>query len=489
MKIDKKLDINLQNLKETLGIGESFDVISREIRIADKRAALIFIDGFAKDDIMQRIMEDLAILDREDILPNTIEKLLKRWVAYIETNTEDDFDKIIISILSGTVALIVDGEAEAIIIDAREYPARSPEEPDIERVTRGSRDGFVETIVFNTALIRRRIRDPKLRIELVQAGKRSVTDIAIVYIKDIANPQLIEDIKGKLNEIIIDGLPMAEKSVEEFIVGGAWNPFPMVRYTERPDVAAIHILEGHVAIIVDTSPSVILAPVTFFHHLQHAEEYRQSAFVGAYLRWVRFVGVISSILVPPLWLGLVLQKEFLPEALKFIGPKEIGNIPLYLQLLIAEIGVDLVRMASIHTPTPLATALGIIAAFMIGEVAAKVGLFTPEIILYMAIAAVGTFATPSYEMSLSLRLSRILLIILVAVFKLPGLAAGLVVLLIFLATRKSFGIPYMWPLIPFNFKALLDILFRKPVPVRFHRPSILHTRDSDPRPEGDRKDS
>ncbi|NLY50526.1 MAG: spore germination protein, partial [Firmicutes bacterium] len=279
-----------------MGLGESLDVVSRHISVGGREAALVFIDGFAKDQVLLRILQILQGLPRERLAPSPIKKLLASYIGYIEVETISSLEDIPKTVLAGPVVLIIDGEREAIAIDAREYPARGPEEPDIERVTRGSRDGFTETLVFNTALIRRRIRDPKLRVELQQAGKRSLSDIAVVYIKDVADPGLVTLLKERLKTIDIDGLPMAEKSVEEFLTLGTWNPFPQVRYTERPDVAAVHILEGHVLILVDTSPSAIIAPATLFHHLQHAEEFRQNALVGAYLRWIRFFGITASLI-------------------------------------------------------------------------------------------------------------------------------------------------------------------------------------------------
>jgi len=481
-KVSKKYDENIKMLKEELGIGESFDLVLREFEIGGKKAAFIFVDGMIKDIPFVEIMQNFVELDREDLSPNTLHKLLNRYVTYVKAAPTDKIEDIVTKVLSAFMVLIVDGLDEAILIEARQYPARGPEEPDIERVVRGSRDGFTETLQFNSALLRRRLRDPKLRIEALQAGARSKSDIAVAYIKDVANPELVKTIKDRIKDIKIDGLPMAEKSVEEFITTNNWNPLPQVRYTERPDVAAIHLLEGHIIVMVDTSPSVIIAPTTYFHHLQHAEEYRQNAAVGAYLRWVRFIAVLASIFLLPLWYLVVQQPELLPESLKFIGPSKMGKVPLIWQFLAAEIGLDMIRMSAIHTPSPLATALGLIAAFMIGDVAISVGLFTPEVILYMAISAVGTFTTPSYELGMANRLFRLFLLIMVALLKLPGFLIGLGAILVFLAITKPFGIPYLWPLIPFNAKALKAILVRSPVPIHNSRPSILKPLDRSRQP-------
>lgn len=481
-EISKKYSENIGILKEQLGIGTSYDVALREFEIGGKKAALIFIDGLINDFPFVEIMQNFTCLDREDIVPDTLHKLIDRYVTYVKVLPTDKLEDVITKVLSGFVVLIVDGMPEAILIEARKYPARGPEEPDIERVTRGSRDGFTETILWNTALIRRRLRDPKLRTEMLTAGTRSKTDICVVYIEDIANPDLVKTIKKRIKDIKIDGLPMAEKSVEEYLTMGSWNPLPQVRYTERPDVAAIHLLEGHVLVIVDTSPSVIIAPATYFHHLQHAEEYRQNTTVGAYLRWVRFAGVAVSIFILPLWYLFATHPQLLPASLKYIGPAKMAKVPLIVQFVIAEVGLDMLRMSAIHTPTPLATALGLIAAFMLGDVAIKVGLFNPEVILYMAIAAVGTFATPSYELGMVNRLFRFGLLIMTGLLGLPGFLAGLAGIFLLMVFTKPFGIPYLWPLIPLNLRALKSVLLRSPVPLENTRPSVLKPQDRSRQP-------
>lgn len=482
-QVSKKYEENIKLLKQELGIGISFDVVLREFEIGGRKAAFIFVDGMIKDIPFVEIMQNFAELDRGDISTNTLHKLLSRYVTYIKAAPTDKIEDIVAKVLSAFMVLIVDGLDEAILIEARQYPARGPEEPDVERVVRGSRDGFTETLQFNSALLRRRLRDPKLRIEVLQAGARSKSDIAVAYIKDIANPELVETIKTRIKDIKIDGLPMAEKSVEEYITTNNWNPLPQVRYTERPDVAAIHLLEGHILVMVDTSPSVIIAPTTYFHHLQHAEEYRQNAAVGAYLRWVRFIAVIASIILLPLWLLIALEPQILPKSLQFLGPAKASKVPLIWQFVVAELGLDMIRMSAIHTPTPLATAMGLIAAVLVGQVAIGVGLFAPEVVLYLALAAIGTFATPSYELGMANRLFRLVLLIMVALLKLPGFIIGIGAILMLVALTKPFGIPYLWPLIPFNAKALKSILVRSPVPIHNTRPSILKPLDRSRQPE------
>ncbi|KJS65617.1 MAG: spore gernimation protein GerA [Peptococcaceae bacterium BICA1-7] len=472
------LEKNLSLLQERMSVKENFDVIVREMTVGSVKVALLFIDGLTNDQIVTLILKELVDIRRGELSINAYDKIYSHFVPYTEVEQAESLEDVVNKVLMGPQVLLIDGADRAIVIDARTYPARQPEEPDLEKVVRGSRDGFVETLVFNTALIRRRIRDPRLRMETMQAGDRSKTDVVLCYIKDVANPQLVENIKENLQKIRIDGLPMAEKAVEELISPGSyWNPFPKVRYTERPDVAAVHLLEGHVLVIVDTSPSIMITPATYWHHLQHAEEFRQNPTIGIYIRWLRFVGVAISIFLLPLWLLAVINPDILPPGLKFIGPQKTGEIPIFLQFIMAEISIDMVRMATIHTPTALASGISIVAALLLGQIAVEVGLFSSEVVMYVAIAMIGTFLTPSYELGWANRLVRIFLLVLTAAFGLPGLIAGAVIFIGYLAMTRSFGVPYLWPLIPFNWGGLKGVLIRTPVSMINIRPSILKTRE------------
>ncbi|MBA2873474.1 spore germination protein [Thermaerobacillus caldiproteolyticus] len=473
------LQENVSYLRERLGAGKSFDVIHLDVEYAGRSMALFMIDGFVKDDILHYLMRFLASLDEETLTSHPLEKLFKTYVPYVELEKTNDLDRVVDAVLAGPTALVVDGIDYVILIDARTYPVRGPQEPDIERVVRGARDGFVETIVFNTALTRRRVRDRSLRMEYLQVGRRSKTDICICYIEDIADPEIVKSVKEAILKIDTDGLPMGEKTVEEFISGRHWNPYPIFRYTERPDTAASHLYEGHVLVIVDGSPSVLIMPTTFWHHLQHAEEYRNKPIVGAYLRFVRFLAIWASIFLLPLWYLMMTEPERLPSALSFLAKAKMGDIPLFAQILMIELGIDMLRMAAIHTPSSLATALGLVAALMIGGVAVEVGLFSNEVILYFSIATIGTFATPSYEMGLANRLVRMGLLVMTALFGVYGYVIGIMLWLVMLARMKSFNVPYLWPFIPFSYRAMRDVLIRSPIPLKNRRPTVLHPRDPD----------
>lgn len=478
----KKIEQNILYLSNELAVDKSFDLIKLDLNYAGRNMALFLVDGFAKDEALTEIQRELMLMKPEEannLSGDFLQTLVKSRIPYVEIDTEKDLNKVVDQILAGPAALVVDGLDEVILIDTRTYPVRGLEEPDTEQVIRGAKDGFVETIVFNTALMRRRVRDRTLRNEYLTVGRRSKTDLCVTYIEDIADPLVVKKVKEAIKKIDADGLPMGDKTIEEYLFGQHYNPYPFVRYTERPDVAASHLFEGHIIVVVDGSPSVIITPTTFWHHLQHAEEYRQKPIVGAALRLVRFSAVWASIFLLPLWLLFALNQNMLPTGLDFIGPNETGQIPLLAQFIIAEMGIEMLRMAAIHTPSALATALGLVAAILIGQVAIDVGLFSPEVVLYLAVAAVGSFATPSYEMSLANRLIRVLLLILTGFFHVIGYVVGITILIISLSSMKVYFTPYLWPFIPFSARSFRDVILRSPIPLKRQRPKAIHPLDED----------
>ncbi|UII54702.1 spore germination protein [Cytobacillus spongiae] len=475
-----------QFMKDRIGLGTSFDLGVRKFKVLRKDVHFYYCNGLCDTQFMMELFEEIVGINDHEKLSTNLFSMVENRLVHQSVTPLKTLDELVDQVLSGLIIVLVEGEAKALAVDVRSYPGRQPQEPDTEKVIRGSRDGYVENIIVNTALTRRRIRDERLRFEILNAGERSKTDIAIGYIKDVANKDLIDVIKKEIESIDIDGLPMADKTVEEFLVKQGYNPYPLVRYTERPDVAASHLLEGHVLIFVDTSSSIIITPTTYFHHLQHAEEYRQSPAVGTFVRWTRFLGVIASIFLLPLWFLFVLEPSLLPERIAFIGPNEQTNIPIVVQIFLADLGLLFLRIAAIHTPTPLATAMGLIAAVLIGQIAIDVGLFVPEVILYVAVAAIGTFSTPSYELSIANKMARLVLLALVAMFHTPGLVIGTTIYVLFLTGIRSLNTPYLWPFLPFSPGALLTIFIRKSTPGAKIRPSIVKAKNRLSQPSGNK---
>ncbi|WP_110927550.1 spore germination protein [Bacillus massiliglaciei] len=464
-------------MKKYAGLGESFDLGVRKLTVLKKEVHIYYVNGLTDAAYVIEILESLVDSNHWEKSYQKAVDVIKNRIVHQSVVEIDRLEKLRDEVLSGLIVIAVDGYDKGFVVDVRSYPGRQPEEPDTEKIIRGARDGYVENIIVNTAITRRRIRDGRLRFEIMRIGERSKTDVAIGYIKGIADPDLIDIVRKELKNIKVDGITMSDKTVEEFIVHQGYNPYPLVRYTERADVASMHLLEGHVLIYVDTSPSVIITPAPLFHHMQHAEEYRQSPAVGTMIRWVRFLAIAASLFLLPIWLLFCLDPSLLPDQLDFIGPNKRTHIPIIIQIFIADIGIEFLRMAAIHTPTPLSTAMGLIAAVLIGQIAIDVGVFVPEVILYASVAAIGTYVTPSLELGVANKIARFALLILVAIFKVPGLVIGITLYILLLTGIKALNTPYLWPLLPFQPKALSYILFRRPIPGSYERPSIVHPMD------------
>lgn len=479
--IEKRLEDTKKYMHNRVGADVSFDTGYREITVYDQQVAMYYVTGLIDATLIVELLKELVAKEKATSTDNDTEidvwKEIEEHLVHFQITVVDSMDEVVDQMMSGLLAIFIDGSTEAFIVDVRHYPGRTPEEPDTERVIRGSRDGFTENIIENTALIRRRIRDERLRNEMLRVGERSKTDACMSYIEGITNDDLVRETREKIQQIKIDGITMADKTVEEFLTEYKWNPYPLVRYTERPDVAADHLLDGHVLLIIDTSPSIMILPTTYFDHLEHAEEFRQTPAVGTSIRWIRMLALFASLYVLPLWLLFAMNEELLPNAISYIGPKEIGEVPLFAQILFAYIGVEFLRMAAVHTPTPLATAMGLIAAVLIGQIAVDVGLFSPEVILYVAISTIGSYVTPSYELSVANKLFLVFFIAMTAAFGVAGFMGSITIHLLFLVSLHSLRTPYMWPLIPFNFTAFMYVVFRIPIPYAARRPSVIHPKN------------
>lgn len=448
----------------------TFDICIKDIAIKNLPTLTIYVSGLVNG---ESFAEMLTNLQREQ--PEEIEDEVAYFNAHFNYHGKEEatsMDDFLLGILSGRVGFVT-SSGYCFLAEFREYPGRSPEEPDNEKVIRGSRDGFAENVIQNTALIRRRIRSTNLRYQMHQITTESKTDVVIAYMDNLVNDEHLQWIVERVGQIQHDGLTMADKSLEEWIFKQKFHPLPFVRYSERPDIVAAHLLEGHIAIIVDTSPSVMLMPVTMFHLLQHAEEYRQAPLIGTMMRMLRYIAVLLSFVLLPLWYLFATNEALLPDQLSFIGLNEEGKIPLFLQIIFADIGIEYLRIAAIHTPTPLSTAMGLIAGIIIGQIAIDVGLFSSEVVLYTAITAIFTFAIPNYELSISVKVFRIMLLTATALFGINGFFIGIFIIFSYLCSLKPMNVPYLWPFVPFFPKALLRVLIRFPMSQDALRPYVV----------------
>lgn len=464
-QISKNLEDNIKYMNQELRVDKNFDIIFRALDIGNRKAALFCIDGFTKDEILEKLLEFLFKQIPEEF-PKDAHQFSKTLLPYAEIGLQSEFEYIILQLLSGLSCLFIEGFDKCLMIDCRTYPARSVQEPDKDKVQRGSRDGFVETIVFNTALIRRRIRDPKLTMEVLQTGQRSMTDIALCYITDRVNEKLLAEIRDKIKNLKVDSLTMNQQSLVECLYPYKWyNPFPKFKFSERPDTAAASILEGNIVILVDNSPSAIILPSSVFDIMEEADDYYFPPVTGTYLRLSRLIITCMTFLITPLWLLLVQNPEWLPEWLLFINVKETINVPIILQLLLLELAIDGLRLAAVNTPSMLTTPLSVMAALVLGEFSVKSGWFNSEPMLYMAFVSIANYSQSSFELGYAIKFMRIITLILTALFNLVGFIAGIIFSALALALNKTIsGDSYIYPLIPFSWKNLKRELFRVRLP-------------------------
>ncbi|WP_295582937.1 spore germination protein [uncultured Oscillibacter sp.] len=457
---------NVRRMDGLLGVGRCCDVVNRDYVIGGRRARLWVIDGYGKDNILERMGAFWLSLPAAEVKDlRRMQDFADRFVSFSETNVSFDVEDIVTSVMLGKTLLLVEGLAGGALMDAKEYPGRGVAEPPDGKVLRGSHDGFIEAMVPNLALLRRRIRDPHLTLEGMKLGKRSRTDAALCYLDDRADPKLLEEIRQKLQSVSVKSLSMAQESVAEAIRPKQWyNPFPKVRYTERPDTAAASILEGSIVLMVDNSPSVMILPTTFFDFTQEANEFYFPPLIGTYLRLLRIVVFLISLLITPAWYLMVSEPGRLPSWLEFLSSPEPASLALLWQLLVVEFLIDVLKLASLNTPDSLSNSFSMLGALILGDFAVQAGWLGPEVLVYMAFVSVASFAQPSYEMGYAFKLLRVALLLATAAFDVWGFLLGLVGIVVLLATTKPLvGKGYLYPLIPFNGRALRRLLLREPI--------------------------
>ena len=464
-KMSASLKDNMQYLGKKLEVDVNFDLVYRVIHVGGKEACMYFIDGFCKDELMQKMLQYFMSIKEEE-MPANAHEMSKKNIPYVEVDIKDDWEQIIYFIMSGVFALFIDGYDKCLLIDSRTYPARSVQEPEKDKVLRGSKDGFVETIVFNTALIRRRIRSTSLRMEMFHAGNSSKTDIVLCYMEGRVDHKFLEHLKERINHIQVDALTMNQESLAECLYKKKWyNPFPKFKFTERPDTASAQILEGDVVILVDNSPSAMIAPTSIFDVVEEADDYYFPPITGTYLRLSRFLIAILTYIMTPTFLLLMQRPEWIPSGFEFIMVKDVTNIPLIWQFLILELAIDGLRLAAVNTPNMLSTPLSVMAALVLGEFSVNSGWFNSEVMLYMAFVAIANYTQASYELGYAIKFMRIINLILTALFGVWGYLGAIILMITAIASNKTIsGKSYIYPLIPFNLKQFSKRIFRYRLP-------------------------
>lgn len=455
----------MQYLDRLLDVDNNFDVIHRVIDIGGKEACMYLVDGFCKDELLQKLLQYLMDRKPED-MPEEMDGISRQFTPYVEVEVEENMGKLADALLSGMFILLIDGYRKALLIDSRTYPARGVEEPEKDKVLRGSKDGFVETVVFNTALIRRRIRSVDLHMEMMCAGKSSKTDIVLCYMKDRVDDRFLKEIRRKIREIDVDSLTMNQESLAECLYQKKWyNPFPKFKYTERPDTAAAQVLEGNIVILVDNSPSAMILPTSIFDVIEEADDYYFPPITGTYLRLTRLLITLFTYFMTPTFLLMMNHVDWVPESFSFVLLREAPNIPLIWQFLILEVAIDGLKLAAVNTPNMLSTPLSVLAALVLGEFSVNSGWFNAEVMLYMAFVAIANYTQANYELGYALKFLRILNLLFTEWFGLWGYIGGVVVAVLALCTNRTVaGGSYIYPLIPFDWKNLKNRVIRRRLP-------------------------
>ena len=460
-KISNDYRENVRVLDGLLGVGRSCDMVSRDYLIGGRRARLWVVDGFGSDSILERMGAFWLTLKPENVVGLTeMQDFLDRYITFSESNVTFDISDAVTSVFLGKSLLAVEG-----LMDAKGYPSRSVHEPPDGKVLRGSHDGFVEAVVPNMALLRRRIRDPHLTMEGHKVGSRTHNDAVLCYLDDKVDQDLLRKLRGKLLGLDVRSLTMAQESLAEAIRPKQWyNPFPKVRYTERPDAAAASIMEGSIVLMVDNSPSVMILPTGFFDFTQESNDYYFPPLVGTYLRVLRVTVFLLSLFITPAWYLMVSEPNRLPGWLNFLSSPEPVSLSLLSQLLVVEFLIDVLKLASLNTPDSLSNSFSMLGALVLGDFAVQAGWLGPEVLVYMAFVSVAGFAQPSYELGYAFKLLRVALLLVTAAFDVWGFCLGVVGIFVLLCTTKPLvGKGYLYPLVPFNGKALLRLLVREPI--------------------------
>ena len=465
-KISNDYRENVRVLDGLLGVGRSCDMVSRDYLIGGRRARLWVVDGFGSDSILERMGAFWLTLKPENVVGLTeMQDFLDRYITFSESNVTFDISDAVTSVFLGKSLLAVEGLAGGALMDAKGYPSRSVHEPPDGKVLRGSHDGFVEAVVPNMALLRRRIRDPHLTMEGHKVGSRTHNDAVLCYLDDKVDQDLLRKLRGKLLGLDVRSLSMAQESLAEAIRPKQWyNPFPKVRYTERPDAAAASIMEGSIVLMVDNSPYVMILPTGFFDFTQESNDYYFPPLVGTYLRVLRVTVFLLSLFITPAWYLMVSEPNRLPGWLNFLSSPEPVSLSLLSQLLVVEFLIDVLKLASLNTPDSLSNSFSMLGALVLGDFAVQAGWLGPEVLVYMAFVSVAGFAQPSYELGYAFKLLRVALLLVTAAFDVWGFCLGVVGIFILLCTTKPLvGKGYLYPLVPFNGKALLRLLVREPI--------------------------
>lgn len=465
MTIVTSLQANRDALEALIPLQKSFDLVCRDIFLGSSKALLLCVNGFVSSDVQQQVFSNLQ--DSADYSQSyTLDyyAYVKNKICFAQVDSVTSLEEFCVQMLSGPMALLIDGYDQGIVIDVRSYPFRGIKEPDSEKISRGSRDGFIESLVTNTSLIRRRLRTFDLIFEGAQVGTNSHTDVAIAYRETLVDKKLLDKLRKDLKNIKADSLTMGTQSLSELLLPKKWwSPLPSFRITERPDVACSYLEEGYILVLVDNSPLTLILPCTIFQFTQSPEDYCKPPLSGTYSRWIRFLCVPINLLLLPLFLLLTVYYPDITASLNLLTTGPLPKIRLVFYTFTAEFLLDLFKHSTALSDSRFSGTLSIIGGLIIGDMAISLNWVSPEVLFYAGFTLLTSLSLPSAEFADALRIYRMIILIGTSIWGLPGFLGGIGVTLLSTSTTPVYGsYSYLWPLIPFDLKALLSLLFRYP---------------------------
>ncbi|WP_429860125.1 spore germination protein [Brevibacillus reuszeri] len=484
--LSPSLMANIQKIKDDLG--NSTDIIIREIRFGrdnDRVMGIMYTDGLVDRNVITEFTMKAVTLDSQFIREeqrqhdayHDIFHTLKEYALSIGDHGEiDNFAALYNALLSGEAIILIDGYERGFTASTQGWKDRGVNEPSAESVIRGPREAFSETLRTNTALIRRKIKDPNLWLETRQIGRVTKTDVAVMYVKGIVNEKVVEEVRARLDRIDIDGI-LESGYVEEFIQDSTLSPFPTVYNTERPDVIAAELLEGKVAILVDGTPFVLVVPALFVSFLHAAEDYYHRADVSSLIRILRYVGFLIALFGPSMYVAITtFHQEMLPTQLliSLAAQREGIPFPAFIEAVMMEVAFEILREAGLRMPRTIGPAVSIVGTLVIGQAAVAAGIISAAMVIVVSTTAIASFVFPAYSLANSIRMLRFPFIILAATFGVFGIIVGVIALVLHMCSLRSFGIPYMSPFAPLILKDQKDAIFRLPQWLMFSRPRLIN---------------
>ncbi|WP_209124746.1 spore germination protein [Alkalihalobacillus sp. BA299] len=483
-ELSKNIEETVTSIKNI--VGESDDIVQRDFHIGKKiKATLFYIDGLADENgIETKVIKPLIYFSEEAVTElkgdDFIDYIQNEVINFIELSVETTFDGAMLPFMSGETLLVIDGIDKFILFETRRFNQRSIQEPESEIVVRGPRDGFNEVLHTNVMLLRRRIRDPNMTVQFGQLGRRSKRDFALIYIKGITNENLVEEMRYRIASIDIDDVSETG-DLEQFVEDNVLSPFPQLIRTERPDKVASHLLNGKVIVVVDGTPFVLIAPFTFEEFFKSPEDNYDRWHIGTLLRVLRYIAAFIAIFLPALYIAMVSYHQgMIPTtlALSIAGTREGVPFPAFIEALLMEFTIELLREAGIRLPRAVGQTIGIVGGLVIGDAAVQAGIVSPIMVIVVALTAIASFSLPAYNISITFRMLRFGFMIAAAVFGLFGIVIAYILINIHMVGLRSFGCYYTSPFAPYNFANWLDLVIRAPISLQKNRKAEPKTLDS-----------